>query len=316
MNKRTFGYICILLCALIFSTMEVVLKTVTGVFSPLQITSVRFFVGGLCLMPFAFSSLKKKNYRLKKKDIPFFIGMGLLCVALSMVCYQLAVLYSPASVVAVLFSCNALFTTLFAGLILKEPLKYYHYIALVFEVAAVLFIMDPVHQTIDRRGVIFALAAAVLFALYGVAGRRRSAELGGITITCGSVFTGSLLLMGLILIGRIPAVSTALNGAGLSLFADVPLFKGIPASALPALAYICVVVSAGGYVTHMLAVENTSAREAALIFFIKPMVAPLIALIVLHEEIPGNMWIGIALFLIGSAIATLPGVISARKKRA
>ncbi len=314
MNKRTFGYISIVLSAVIFSTMEVVLKTVTGVFKPLQIVCLRFFIGGLCLVPFAAAALKKKKRRLKLSDLPFFIAMGLLCVVLSMVCYQLAVTYSPASTVAVVFSCNALFTTLFAGLILKEPLKLNHYLALVLEVAAVICIMDPFHQSADRRGILFALAAAVLFALYGVAGRKKSAEFGGIAITCGSVFTGSVILMLLIFIGRIPAVSAALEKAGLSLFSNVPLFSGIPASAIPAFLYICVVVSAGGYVFHMLAVENTSAREAALIFFIKPMIAPIIALIFLQEEIKANTWIGIALFLIGSAIATIPGVLAQRKK--
>lgn len=47
---------------------------------------------------------------------------------------------------------------------------------------------------------------------------------------------------------------------------NVPLFSGIPLSALPALAYICAVNSAAGYVCHMMALEKTSAQEASLIF--------------------------------------------------
>ena len=86
MNKRTFGYICIVLTALIFSTMEVVLKTVAGVFSPLQITALRFLIGGLCLVPFAVRSLKSKKKKLGSRDVPYFILTGLLCVVLSMVC--------------------------------------------------------------------------------------------------------------------------------------------------------------------------------------------------------------------------------------
>ena len=37
----------IVLCAVIFSTMEVMLKTVHGVFAPMQITCLRFLVGGI-----------------------------------------------------------------------------------------------------------------------------------------------------------------------------------------------------------------------------------------------------------------------------
>ncbi len=311
MQNRRLGYFSIIMCAVIFSTMEIALKSVSGVFSALQITALRFLIGGMCLIPFALHSLKKRGEKLEQRDIGFFLRQGLLCVALSMVFYQLGVQYSPASVVAVVFSSNALFTTIFAGLILKEPLGKQHFIALGLEVIAILLIVDPAHRQLDPRGIICALIGAVFFALYGVGGRRKSQKYGSITVSCGSMLVGSLILIGLILIGRIPAVSAALKGAGLSLLADVPLFQGIPSSALPALLYVGIVVSAIGYVFHMLGFENTSAREGALVFFIKPMLAPIFALIFLHEEIPPVMWAGIVLFLIGAGIAIglipLPG---------
>ena len=51
--KRSYsGYLYIVLCAVIFSTMEVMLKTVHGVFAPMQITCLRFLIGGLLLIPF------------------------------------------------------------------------------------------------------------------------------------------------------------------------------------------------------------------------------------------------------------------------
>lgn len=48
MNRSRSGYVYIVLCAVIFSTMEVMLKTVHGVFAPMQITCLRFLVGGFC----------------------------------------------------------------------------------------------------------------------------------------------------------------------------------------------------------------------------------------------------------------------------
>ena len=87
-------------------------------------------------------------------------------------------------------------------------------------------------------------------------------------------------------------------------------------SALPALAYICAVNSAAGYVCHMMALEKTSAQEASLIFFLKPMIAPLFAFLFLREEITANMLLGIVCFLVGSGIAILPGLIAQKKQRA
>ena len=95
---------------------------------------------------------------------------------------------------------------------------------------------------------------------------------------------------------------------GLNLFIDVPLFENIPASAIPALLYICCINSAAGFVCHMMAMEKTSAQEASLIFFLKPILAPIFALIFLKEEIPLNMIVGIVCFMGGVQLVCL-GVI-------
>lgn len=303
MRKKAAGYFFIFLSALIFSTTELTLKSVSGAFAPLQLTAFRFLIGGICLIPFALSSLKGKGRRLHAADLGFFWLMGFLFVVLSMVVYQMAILRTKASAVAVLFSCNALFATLLAAVFLKEKLKRKHFIALAFEVAAVIVIAAPWQQALDLVGVILALASAVLYAVYLVAGKKRSSELGGVAITCGSALCGSLLLFGLILIGRIPAVSSFFTQIGLPFLADVPLTAKIVPAMLPALLYLVFIITAGGNVFQMLAVELTSARDAALIFFLKPMLAPLLAWLLIGEAITLNMGAGIVLFLIGSAVA-------------
>ena len=118
------------------------------------------------------------------------------------------------------------------------------------------------------------------------------------------------------LYSRTAAVGGLFASLGLDIFVNVPLFSGIPLSALPALAYICAVNSAAGYVCHMMALEKTSAQEASLIFFLKPMIAPLFAFLFLREEITANILLGIVCFLAGSGIAILPGLIAQKKQRA
>ena len=101
---------------------------------------------------------------------------------------------------------------------------------------------------------------------------------------------------------------------GLNLFIDVPLFENIPASAIPALLYICCINSAAGFVCHMMAMEKTSAQEASLIFFLKPILAPIFALLFLKEEIPLNMIVGIVLLPDWIAVRDLPGILAQRKR--
>ena len=102
--KVKSGYIYILLTAFMFSTMEIALKLVSGVFAPMQITMLRFLVGGVLLIPFARASLKKKGEKLTGQNWRYFLLLGFLCVLLSMVFFQMAVVHAPASVVGIVFS--------------------------------------------------------------------------------------------------------------------------------------------------------------------------------------------------------------------
>ena len=158
-----------------------------------------------------------------------------------------------------------------------------------------------------------AILSAVMFALYSVFGKKRTPRFGGIAVTCLSFLFGAGELVCILLFGRTAAGASLYGAVGLNLFIDVPLFENIPASAIPALLYICCINSAAGFVCHMMAMEKTSAQEASLIFFLKPILAPIFALLFLKEEIPLNMIVGIVCFLIGSLCAILPGILAQRR---
>mgnify|MGYP001051602077 FL=1 len=313
MNRSRSGYIFIVLCAVIFSTMEVMLKTVHGVFAPMQITCLRFLVGGVLLIPFAMRSIRKKNAVLTRKDLGFFACAGFLCVVIAMSLYQMSVTYTRASIVAVIFSCNPIFVTMLAHFLLHEEIHKNHVIALILELTAALIIIAPIHASLDPTGALLAILSAAMFSFYSVFGKKRTPRFGGIAVTCLSFLFGATELVALLLFGRTAAGASLYGALGLKIFIDVPLFENIPLSALPALLYICCINSAAGFVCHMMAMEKTSAQEASLIFFLKPIIAPIFALIFLKEEIPLNMIVGIVCFLAGSLCAILPGILAQRK---
>ena len=315
MKKKTTGYLFILLTTLIFSTMEVMLRYTRGLFAPMQITYLRFLIGGIALIPFALSSLKKHEAKLRSRDIAYFALTGFMCVAFSMVMYQMAILKTSASFVSVAFSANPVFVTILAALLLKEKIRSYHIIALIIEVIAIVVIVAPWNTTLDTAGVILTIAASLAFALYMVLGKKKTPAFGGIVVTCCSMLMGSLELLLILLIGRTAGGAAFFEGLGLTIFANVPLIPSLPGNAVIPFLYICLVNSAAGYVCHMLALEKTSASETNLVYFLKPMLSPIIAFLFLKEVITANMWFGIALFLVGSAVAVLPGLLALRKER-
>jgi drug/metabolite transporter (DMT)-like permease len=134
-----------------------------------------------------------------------------------------------------------------------------------------------------------------------------------------SFLLGSAVMIVLAALSHIPALSAALTGAGLELFADIPFFTGYTLSALPVVLYTFIGVTGLGYTCYFLTMEVASTHEASLVFFFKPALAPVLAWLILREQIAGNMVAGIVLILAGSLLSLLPWLRSlaqGRKERA
>ena len=300
------GYIFILLATVFFSSMEVALKTVAHDFNPMQLTCTRFLVGGLLLIPFALRGLRQHGARVTAAAWKGFAGLGFVGLVVSMMLYQMSILYAPASVVSVLFSCNPVLVLAFAYLILRSDIRPQHIMALVVEVAAAVIIIDPLHTTLDPAGIILVLLSAATFALYAVLGKKQCARYSGVAVTCFSCLAASAEMIVLMLISHIPAVADALQAAGLPMFAAMPFFSGYTTGNLLNVLYICVFVTAGGYACYFMGMEATSAMQGSLVFFFKPVLAPILAMLILGEEIPWNMWAGIGLMLVASVVSMIP----------
>ena len=293
-----FGCLFIALAAVIFSTMEVLLKlpAVAGAFHPMQITLERFLVGGICLLPVAGWTLRRKGIRLTRRDVGTFALTGLFCVPLSMVLYQLAITHGQANVVAVLFSGNPIFVTLLAFLLLHETIAWNNFLALVLEVLGIGAIAGLGGSAVSLSSVALAVLAALFFAAYAVLGKRQTARTGSLVVTCGSFLWGGLELGALLLLGRTEVGSALFGQLGLTMFQDVPFLQGLTGQTLPYFLFIGIVNTALGYVFHMLAIEKTSAIHGSLVFFFKPILAPLFALAVLGEAVTPPILLGIVCF--------------------
>ena len=191
------GYLYILITTLLFSSMEVALKCIAGQLNPIQLNFSRFLVGGLVLVPLAVRELKKRRLSLDGRALGTFALLGLMGIAVSMSLYQLAVTRVQASVVGVLFSSNPVFVTLFAFLLLRESISKNQLLGLALDVVGIVLIIQPWHLKLDALGVTYILLGTLLFALYGVCGKRQCARFGGLVVSCFSFLLGAAEMMAL-----------------------------------------------------------------------------------------------------------------------
>ena len=307
------GYLYIAIATIMFSTFEVALKYIAGEVNSVQLTFTRFFIGFLFLAPLAWRTLKKRGLKVDRKSMCYFALLGLVGIAICMPIYQLSVNYIDSGVVAVLFSCNPLFVTFLAFLFLGEPIRGRHIVALVLEVAGTIAIINPWETRLNVIGVALALAATILFAIYGVMGKKKVAQFGGPVVTCFGFLFGSLIILVFIGITHIPAVANAIMGAGLPSFANIPLIAGYTLENLPVVLYVSAGVAGIGFCTYFIAMEYQPASIVSLVYFFKPALSPVLAWALHGEEIPFNMLIGIILIVVGSFCAIVPGAIEAKR---
>ena len=136
--------------------------------------------------------------------------------------------------------------------------------------------------------------------------KKQCARYSGVAVTCFSCLAASAEMIVLMLVSHIPAVADALRAAGLPMFAAMPFFSGYTTANILNVLYICVFITAGGYACYFMGMEATSAMQGSLVFFLKPVLAPILAMLLLGEEIPWNMWAGISLMLAASIISMIP----------
>lgn len=307
------GYLYIAITTVLFSLMEITLKGLGDAFNPIQLTYTRFLIGGIILLPMALHHLKKNHLTVSGSDIRQFALLGLIGVTISMTLYQLAIVYTEASVVAVLFSSNSIFVMIFAFMLLGEPIYRRNLVSLALDLIGILFVINILHMKLSLAGVVFTLLSTVTFALYGVGGKKPTVKFGGMVNTCFSFLLGSAEMIVLSLLTYIPAVSSLFNRAGLTMFSRIPMFQGYSLQTLPAFLLVCVGVTGIGYACYFLAMESVSVNTVSLVFFFKPVLAPILAFLVLSDPMPANKIIGILFILTGSLVNILPPMLEARK---
>ena len=284
--RKSFLYILIAVAA--FTTLEPVSKLIANDVHPISMTCIRFLIGGVILLPFAIYQKKKNSISLRWQDYLYMALLGVLCICISMVVLQYAVLQadSPA-LIAIIFSSNSVFTVLLAALFLKEHLTAQKLCAVVLCVAGVLVSAD-LTQGSNLVSVLMAVLASATFSLYTVLSRKMMGKITGVIQTGFSFFFGSIVLLAVLLVARIP-------------FMEVVTLHN-----LPYLLYLGIAVTGIGYWAYFRAIEKSSAMAAALVFFIKPVLTPFAALFI-NGIVPSvRVYIAVVLVVLGSVLASRP----------
>jgi len=195
-------------------------------------------------------------------------------------------------VCAVLFSINPLFVMLFARFMLNEKITAPKLAGLAFGVAGIviLFLDSIARKTSTLAGLILILAAAICFAFYTVLGKKIiTQKVDSLIVTTFSFLVGSVFMIPIQVVIGVPP------------FPDV-------SAVIPQLLYMSIMVTGLAYVTYFEGLSRLEAGAGSMLYFAKPALASLLAIIVLHEKVGIKLVFVIVLVAAGIFVAQLkPG---------
>lgn len=292
-KTTTSGHIAALLTILIWGTTFISTKLLLRDFTPIEILCIRFVLGyaGLLL-------IRPRMLKTKPGQEKFFILAGLCGVTLYFLFENIALTYTMASNVGVLVAVSPFFTALFSGFWFREgTLRPSFFVGFAVAMAGIVLIsLNGRALSLNPKGDLLALAAAVTWAAYSVL-TRKIGEFGyDVVRTTRRIFFYGLLLMvpALCALGFSPSVKALLQPENLF-----------------GLLYLGLGASAACFVSWSFAVGRLGTVRTAVYIYLVPVVTVITAALLLREPVTPLAAVGTLLILAGLALSE--GLL-ARKK--
>lgn len=226
----------------------------------------------------------KKKEKVQVKDLLFFLALGILNIFIGMGSLQLAVSMGKASTAAILISSNPIFVVLFSTILLKEKISYDRIACIALGIVGIILIIYKGNVGGDTViSLSYAIIASITFGLYTVPGKLKSEKISSTTMICCSSIFGSLLYVPVLLL------------KGISLF-------HIPEGTAFKVLYLGVFVSGLAYITYMEALKILTVSKGSMVFFLKPVIASILAVLFLGEKLSFKTLTGMVLVLVGVLI--------------
>ncbi|PID27486.1 MAG: EamA family transporter [Candidatus Cloacimonadota bacterium] len=280
------SYLFVLFTIILFSTLEVTGKWIGGEVDPISITYLRFLTGGLFLLPFAIKSKAEKQIKLSGKEYAELSILGVLNVTVAMFALQLSIYYGKASIAAILISANPIFVGIFGRIILKEQVNIWQKIGIAVGLTGVAIIIFRENSHVACKnmelGIIFGLISTVSFGLYTVLSKKYIKQYGNAVTNSVSFLAGGLCLLAIYPLLPFEYQPNIFN------------LKNIVA-----ILYLGIFVSGIAYVSYFKGLEKISAAKGAAFFFLKPILATILAYFFFGENINKIQILGIAVVLLG-----------------
>jgi len=271
----------ILLAGIFWGLMGLFVRTFSAYgFGSAHVAFLRLGVGALIFALIIF--IKDKSlFRIKLRDLPLFLGLGICSLSFFTVCYFTAIELMPLSTAAILLYTSPIWVMLMSALFFKERLTKKKLISLVMAFGGCVLVSGISGGSLSIKALLCGLGAGFGYALYSIFGTVALRRYEPLTVT-GYGF----------LFGAIGCFFAGSPAELVSAFAAAPTLTML--WFVPVAALVSAVIP---YLAYTQGLKNTEAGKASIIATVEPVVATLVGIVLYHESLSFSAALGIALVL-------------------
>jgi drug/metabolite transporter (DMT)-like permease len=287
MNRR--GILALAVAVVLWGTSYALVKTI-GEIPPITIAFLRTLISLPLLIPLALRTNEGIG-ALATKWKPF-LALGITGVVGYHVLQNIGLSMTSSSEASVLLNSDPIFIAMLSSYFLKEKISIYKAIgiAIAFIGATTIVLQDGFTRSAvgeAMMGNIFALLAALSWALFSVLGKKVLETSNAYSVTAFSSLFGAIALAPL-----------AIGFEGLAFPSDTLAWLILAVLGLGA--------SGTSYLLWHIAITESKASDACLAFFFIPIIAILVGIVLLGEAVT-------ALFLTGSCLVLIGVLLTQRR---
>ena len=293
MEKNSLlGDILIIVAGLFWGSMGIFVRYLNGLgFTSIQVACLRLVFAGI-LFALILLIRDPKGFKIKPKDIPLFLALGLVSILFFTCCYFTAIRLMTMSTAAILLYTSPIWVMILAVIFLKEKITVRKIIALILAFAGCVLV-SGFGGKVTVIGILVGLGSGLGYGLYSIFGTFALKKYSPLTVTC---YTFLIAGFGSVIVADPADLIAKINASGsrLSLFGFV-LLTSVVTAVIPFLFYT-------------LGLNRTTAGKAAVLATVEPAAATLFGFFVMKEKIGPVAVIGI--LLVFAAIIVLSDKIA------
>ncbi|MGM9968799.1 MAG: DMT family transporter [Anaeroplasma sp.] len=288
MNKNNIiGIISLLICTIVWGSAFVAQSMAGEYIEPFYVNAIRFFIGGIVLIPLCFVFKDKNKIVNKKKTITGGILVGLmLCIASNL--QQIGIVKTTPGKAGFLTAMNIVFVPIISFVIYKKKINYKQIIGIILAVIGMGLLTLDNNFSINI-GDLLCLGCAFFFAIHIIFVDYFSKDINSILLSMISFFVASIF----------------------SLFIALPFEKFDLHSfylSLPYILYLGIASCGIGYTLQIVGQKRITEVKATLLLSLEAVFSVIFSFLILKQMLEVQEIIGCFIMLIGVIIVQIADI--------